>query len=221
VNLAQAEFIDWDRFLIMMQKYADLLAQNGWEQVRLVKAAALPGPNVEKMVVWDDTDQPEALAYHDDPGAPTGHTFLATARAFGIPFGIPFTHELAEQVGDPAVNLIAVSGKGNLVAYENCDAVEDAQFAFKIADYPVSDFVLRGYFDPHKKTGPYDYGRHVQAPFQVLPGGYLSLFDPRLGQWTTLHGSLDDERAFHAGMHRYKRAWKRLARRPREPAVAA
>lgn len=216
VNLSTDPFPDWAAFLAAAQQYADLAAAAGYPACRLVTAAALPPPGAECLVVWDDTDQAAALAYHDEEhGAPLGHTFRRTAAEAGIPFGVPFTHELVEQLADPACNLVAISGKGNLVAYEVADAVEDPQFALTVAGYACSDFVLPTYWDPNGR-GPYDHGGHVVEPFEVLPGGYLSVLNPAAGEWTTLQGSMADQVRWHAGMHCYRRAARRHGRPPRQ-----
>lgn len=221
VNLAAAPAtLDWGRFLAASQKYADLLAQAGYEQVKLVNADAIPGLGIEKLVVWSDTDAPGALAYHEEDGpAPTGHTFIRTASRDGVPFGVPWGHEMAEQIANPACNKVCISGKGNLVAYEIADACEDQQFGFVIDGFLFSDFVLPSYWNP-RAAGPYDYTGKVSEPFEVLAGGYLSILDPANGVWGTLHGSMEDERAFHAGNHRYTRSWKRHTRRQGETVTA-
>lgn len=196
VNQSKKPFPDFANFVAAAQGYADKVSAAGWPACHLTALDVMPAPGFERIVVWDDVDQPGVLAYHDDlAGAPIGHTFRHTSEAAGVPFGIAFGHELAEQLGDPFINLLALSGKGNLVAYENVDPVEDARYGFKIGAYLFPDFVLPSYFDPANRVGPYDFQGVVKVPFQVMAGGYLGMLDSRTGRWGTLEGEREVNRS--------------------------
>ena len=74
--------------------------------------------------------------------------------------------------------------------YEVCDAVEGHAWAYEIDGVRVSDFVLPSYF-AGAAPGPYDFGGHLQAGCPALmPGGYIGEYDPALGTWRQVLGSL-------------------------------
>jgi len=88
---------------------------------------------------------------------------------------------------DPAINL-AAAGPGNaFYAYETADAVEEVEFT--IDGVAMSDFVYPAWFEAFRKAGSaqFDYAKRVKRPFQILPGGYMSVF--KNGKWTQVFGS--------------------------------
>ena len=70
----------------------------------------------------------------------------------------------------------------------NCDPVEDDQYGYAIGSIRVSDFVTPNYFIPGS-TGPWDFGKHLTAPLQIITGGYLAVFNVNSGSgWTQIFG---------------------------------
>ncbi|MFI5388063.1 MAG: hypothetical protein ACHQ50_18305, partial [Fimbriimonadales bacterium] len=53
----------------------------------------------------------------------------------------------------------------------------------------------------------FDHGRVVNAPFQILPGGYQSVF--KNGVWTQSFGSAEKEQAFAREDRRGQRSEQR------------
>ncbi len=84
---------------------------------------------------------------------------------------------------DPAINLTAFvqnsETTGRLYAYEVADACEADAYGYSIDGTLVSDFVYPAWFEDFRPEGSaqFDYGNRVTRPFEVLPGGYIGVFD--------------------------------------------
>lgn len=144
------------------------------------------------LIVFDNSDQAGALGYHDvtPDDQPLGKVFVKDDLDAGLQWSVTMSHELLEILGDPLINLTAMVQKtarsGKVYAYENCDAVEDDSFGYKIDEILVSDFVLPSWFVPGS-PGPWDFQKKLSAPLQLLPGGYISVlsFSSKKG-WTQI-----------------------------------
>jgi len=70
---------------------------------------------------------------------------------------------------------------------EACDAVEADRYGYDIpvgdATVTVSDFVTRQWWNAGDPA-PYDYMRHLTAPLQLLPGGYIGEWNATTQKWT-------------------------------------
>lgn len=152
--------------------------------------AAMPG--AWQVAILDDADQAGILGYHDTSksGAPMGKIFAKTDKDVGEPWSVTASHELCELLGDPCINLTVLrEEKGLLVAYENADAPESTSYAYQIDGMWVSDFVFPSWFEPFWKRGEtrFDQGGHIKEPFELLPGGYIGVYDVRGGSgWQQL-----------------------------------
>ena len=145
------------------------------------------------LVVLDYSDMSGALGYHDmtPAGLPLGKIFAGTDKQYGSSWTVTASHELLEMLGDPDINLTAMSMTdfqvdqnvvGRLYAYEVCDACEADKFGYKINGTVVSDFVYPSWFESFRKKGAqFDYGKRITAPFQLLSGGYIGVFDVTAG----------------------------------------
>ncbi|BAW09295.1 hypothetical protein NS14008_28300 [Nocardia seriolae] len=148
-----------------------------------------PPPGAWWVVIADDSDQAGALGYHDltSEGLPMGKVFARSDINAGLQWSVTASHELLEMLGDPDINLAAYvfSGAttGRMYAYEVADACEADQYAYPIDGVLVSDFVFPAWFENFRKPGStqFDYGKHITKPFQLLPGGYIGVFDIRGG----------------------------------------
>ncbi len=141
-------------------------------------------------LVWlDDSDQADALAYHDvtDEGLPLSKVFVKTIVADNASLSVAATHELCEMAVDPTINLAAQDQRGTFWAYECADPVEDERYGYKIGDVLVSDFVLPAWFGYKSSKGPFDFRNHCTDAFQILAQGYAQEF----GQsgWSQVNGS--------------------------------
>jgi len=134
--------------------------------------------------ILDDSDVAGALGYHDvtAAGLPLGKVFAKTDQKYGLSWTVTASHEILEMVLDPECVRAAQTGAQQFVAFEMCDPCEADKFGYLIDGIMVSDFVLPNYFTPGD-PGPYDFGQHITAPLQLLPGGYIGMWTPSSG-WT-------------------------------------
>ncbi|MGW5223584.1 hypothetical protein [Nocardia niigatensis] len=154
-----------------------------------VATGAQPPAGAWWLVVSDDSDQAGALGYHDltDEGLPMGKVFARSDINAGLQWTVTASHELLEMLGDPDINLAACvfsnATTGRIYAYEVADACEADQYGYDINGILVSDFVFPAWFENFRKAGStqFDYGKHITAPFQLLPGGYIGVFDINSG----------------------------------------
>jgi hypothetical protein len=155
-----------------------------------------PGPGMWQVLVVDDSDQAGALGYHDltDEGLPLSHVFARTDIQNHLSWSVTVSHELLEMLVDPDINLTAFvqmsDTVGVLYAYEVCDACEDDIFAYPINGVKVSDFVYPTWFESFRKSNStkFNYTGKITAPFQLLSGGYIGVFQVGSSQtgWTQL-----------------------------------
>ncbi len=112
---------------------------------------------------------------------------------YGDAWSLSASHELIEMLVDPSASRlvagpelkasgnIIVENQGKRVEYllEACDPSQDQKFAYLIEEVIVSDFFTPNYHDPAKSAGTkYSFTGAITQPRQVLPGGYISWFDP-------------------------------------------
>jgi hypothetical protein len=167
------------------------------------------------VVFLDDSDQADALAYHDltNEGLPISKVFVKTIQADKASLSVGATHEICEMAVDPWLNSAYQDQQGVFWAGEVCDPVEDDQYGYTITGVLVSDFVTPNWFGHEHATGDIDLQRHATAAFEVLSGGYAQKFDPQKG-WQQVTGSkaMHSVRGSHApkGSRRERRArqWK-------------
>ncbi|HWZ90921.1 MAG TPA: hypothetical protein VNW92_18800, partial [Polyangiaceae bacterium] len=71
--------------------------------------AQTPSPGSWWLVFLDDSDQANALAYHDvtDQGLPIAKVFVRTLLADSAIISVGATHEICEMAVDPTINLSA------------------------------------------------------------------------------------------------------------------
>jgi hypothetical protein len=109
----------------------------------------------------------------------------------GGDWSVTASHELLEMLVDPfggrmvTAPSIDPAANGRMVHYlvEVGDPVETQ--VYTLDGVMVSDFVLEDFYrrqQPPSGTG-YDDRGNVTAPLQVLPGGYISWYDPADRKW--------------------------------------
>jgi hypothetical protein len=150
--------------------------------------------------LWDKTDVPNALGYHDRnfKGIPYGFVFEELSKQIGESWTVTLSHEALELILDPEVNLLVAGPhpkpSENMRTvfhwYEACDAVQ-AQ-TYKIDEVEVSNFILPLYFtESDEYVGRNDFlgmqfkSNETLKSFSVSPGGYVGFFDPQLGDMDT------------------------------------
>jgi len=183
-------------YALQMQVNRDFAPSWGIDaNILLVARGYAPPPNHWWLVILNDADQANALGYHQltAQGLPLAKVFARTVKNYGLHWSVTASHELLEMLGDPSVNLSVLrqqtATSGTLYAYENCDPCESEQFAYPINNILVSDFVYPTWFQAFRTPGSiaFDYMKKIQAPFQLLPGGYIPIFQIYQGSgWTQM-----------------------------------
>jgi hypothetical protein len=179
-----------------------------------VPSNQMPGAGTWWVVFLDNSDQANALAYHDltDEGLPISKVFVQTILDDNASVSVGATHEICEMAVDPWLNSAYQDPQGVFWAGEICDPVEDDQYGYEIGGILVTDFVTPNWFAHQHAQGNIDFKGHSRAAFEILTGGYAQKFDPQQG-WQQVTGSkARHSRRAHAalGSRRERRArqWK-------------
>jgi hypothetical protein len=164
-------------------------------ELSFVPSTAQPPAGLWWLSILDNSDQAGALGYHDvtADGLPLGKVFAATDQQYGNNWTVTASHELLELLADPEINLTVFvqpdNSSGRLYAYEVCDACEADTLGYSIDGTVVSDFVFPAWFESSRQPNStqFDFANQITAPLQLLPGGYIGIFDITTGQgWTQL-----------------------------------
>jgi hypothetical protein len=172
------------------------------------------------LVFLNDSDQANALAYHDltNEGLPISKVFVRTILADHSSLSVGASHEICEMAVDPWLNSAYQDTHGVFWAGEVCDPVEADQYGYQIGGILVTDFVTPNWFaHPHAQP-KIDFQGKAHAPFEILSEGYAQKFDPSHG-WVQVNGqTVAKTRAVKAqrGSRRERRArqpmqWMRSA----------
>jgi hypothetical protein len=205
--------IDLGTLIPALQAYVSQHVAPVWgTNAQLVKSTGFV-PGAWSLVFLDDADQAGALAYHDltPDGLPQSKVFVRTLLAAGETVSGAASHELVEMLVDPGLNLLSLGPDGtSTYAYESADPVEELHFA--VNGFPMSDFVYPSYFEAYHAPSSvlFDHLGCVRRPFEILPGGYQSVFKD--GQWTEFFGSTVKRDAFVREDRRGHRSEQRAAR---------
>ena len=185
-----------ERLVATLQKFVDELFVPVWgTPARLVQTRGFE-KGAWALALLDSADVANALGYHDltPDGLPLSKVFVRTTLDAGQKVSVTASHELAEMLVDPAINLAATGPRGTFYAYESADAVEELEFP--LDGMAVTDFVYPSWFEAFHKPGTtqFDHLARVHRPFQILPGGYMPVY--RNGRWTQIFGSRAKARRF-------------------------
>ena len=186
----------------------------GPAQFAFVDQGTTPPAGSWWVVFLDDSDQAQALAYHDltDQGLPISKVFVKTILADNASVSVGATHEICEMAVDPWLNSAYQDLQGIFWAGEICDPVEDPQYAYETGGVLVTDFVTPNWFGHKNAQGDVDYRKQAQTPFQVLTGGYAQKWDPQQGwqQITGMKAQRSRRAQAQVGSRRERRAreWK-------------
>jgi hypothetical protein len=210
--------IDFDTLIKAMQVYVDKHVVPVWDtHAKLTKSDNFV-KGAWAMAFLDDTDQADFLGYHDltPDGLPLSKVFVRTILRDKASVSVVASHELVEMLVDPAINLMTTgpdlqtsyahesadrsvilyesADEQTFYAYESADPVEDE--TFKVNGVDMSDFVYPAYFEKfHKpRSVKFDHLDLLERPFQILPGGYQTIF--RNGRWSNLFASTQKQRRF-------------------------
>jgi hypothetical protein len=174
-----------------------------------------PGPGSWWLVFLDNSDQADALAYHDltTDGMPISKVFVKTLQADNASLSVGATHELCEMAVDPWLNSAYQDTQGTFWAGEVCDPVEADQYGYNIGNVLVTDFASPNWFAHKYSQSSFDFKGFVKSQFEVLTGGYAQTFDPQRG-WQQITGSkaLSRQHVAHAAegsrRERRSRGWR-------------
>jgi hypothetical protein len=172
-----------------LQKYVDERFAPIWGVPATLASASAIKKGTWGLVFLDDADQADALGYHDltPQGLPLGKVFVRTTISSKNLVSVTASHELAEMLADPAIDLAAEAPDGTFYAYEVADPVEDE--TFQVAGIPLSNFAYPSWFEGFRKprSDKFDEVGTCKKPFEIRPGGYMSIF--KNGEWTEIFGS--------------------------------
>jgi hypothetical protein len=164
-------------------------------ELSIVPKSSQPPAGSWWLVLLDDSDQANALGYHDltSEGLPIGKVFAASDLKAGTSWTVTASHELLEMLGDPNINLTVFvqnsNTAGTLYAYEVCDACEDDSFGYTIDNILLSDFVYPAWFESFRTEGSTQFDRmnKIKTPFGLLSGGYIGVFNVSSGSGWQQH----------------------------------
>ncbi len=177
-------------------------------QLTFVPKGTQPPAGSWWLVLLDDSDQANALGYHDltTESLPIGKVFVASDLKAGTSWTVTASHELLEMLGDPNINLTVfvqnTNTAGTLYAYEVCDACEDDSLGYQIDNILLSDFVYPAWFESFRPEGStqFDRGNKIKTPLQLLAGGYIGTFNVNSGSgWTQTTAEKRPNSALHRG----------------------
>jgi hypothetical protein len=152
-----------------------------WAVIADVIAGGIPSATDWIITILDNSDQDGALGYHDNSQVPAGRVFAHTDQLYGLKWSVTLSHEILELLADPFLLNTAQIRKATFVALEVCDPCEADEAGYEIDGVSVSDFVLPAWFG---SPGPrMDFAGHITRSFDLMPGGYVSLWTPLKG-WT-------------------------------------
>lgn len=202
-----------DELVTALQAYVDEFLSPAWgvHAQLTIREGTIPDGSWP-LLFANDSDQAQALGYHELVGQrPTGFVFVATSATAGISVAETASHELAELLLDPGANLAARSPRGRWVAREICDPVQGETIT--VNGLQMADFVLPSWYGAG--GAPFDAQSVCHQAWEVLPGGYVPVWDEGSGEWTPVFASREGQ-AMYA-----KRGGgeplKRIARRSRSP----
>jgi hypothetical protein len=219
-NATVALGVDFNALVAALQKYVDSHFAPVWGTPAKVVRSDDFVAGAWAMAFLDNADVQNALGYHDltPDGLPLSKVFVQTTTQAGQKVSVTASHELAEMLVDPAINLCSTSPKGLFYAYETADAVEEEEFP--VEGIAMSDFVYPAWFEGFHRPGStrFDHLNKVGKPFEILKGGYMSVF--KNGEWTQIFGSTAKKKRFsqedrrgHRSEYRVNPRFRRSTRR--------
>lgn len=217
-NAAQTPLgFDLSAFVPALQEYVDAHLAPVWGTPARLRLGIGPEPGAWPFGFWDTADAVGALAYHDFTvdGLPLAKTFVKTIRDYGASVTVAASHELAEILVDPAINLVYAPVFDRalpVTAGESADPVEADRCGFKVQGFLMSDFIYPAWFEDFHKAGsvPFDHTGYCTRPFQILPDGYAIVLEG--GEWKQIFGSREKAATFAREDRRGHRSEARLRR---------
>lgn len=165
----------------------------------------------------DVCDDPGALGYHEDAAfdrhstgpkkasgrssrglragtlTPLSKIGVKTSREDGVDPAEVASHEMLEMTVDPnvvsTVRSVVNPAKKQKVIVEVGDPVQEC--GYKRGNVTVADFALPAWFGYPQKVNPtqMSFRSSVKEPFELAPGGYISVAPEGTEDWTQIFGS--------------------------------
>jgi hypothetical protein len=211
--------VDFDRLIAALQKFLDRHFVPVWATPAKVVKAAAPRSGTWTLLFTDDQDSAKHdgwLGLHHLEGNPIAKVFVGPVQDHGEKVSVAASHEIAEMLVDPGINLWAIGPKGRLYAYEVCDAVEEEEF--RVAGIPMCNFVYPAYFELFRapRSTQFDHRKKLHHPFQILPRGYATVLEDGIkvdipgssakGKHFKKENRLDHRSEYRAAVHTKKPA---------------
>lgn len=190
-----------------------------WGRAAQLVAAEVYDQTKESVILMDDTDQADALGYHElvqGSEVPVGFVFVKTAQDNGTPWTSVFSHEVLEQLEDPFADRAKIGSWGQrnaAIADEVCDAVEND--GYQVDGVSLSNFVMPAWFDSTAKQGTQvDFLGVLNSPCTLRPGGFISV-TYNLRAWKEVVASAGRKNAYRTcpKVAMYSRKSRRAARK--------
>ncbi len=176
--------VNFNKLIRALQKYVDRHFAPAWgTPARLVKGTRLRSgawtlgffdAAKDATPFLDKKKMGKAFGRHrlGTNGLPLAVICVLPTRENGEEVSLVASHELAEMLVDPFINLWAAGPRKTFHAYETCDVCE--QESFEIDGIAMSDFVYPAWFEEFRKPGStkFDHLNKIHRPFQILKGGY-------------------------------------------------
>jgi hypothetical protein len=149
-------------------------------------------------VIDDNSQVPDALAYHDEEADKVmaytmskvildnkGVVLYDDANPQNDTISAAFSHEMCEAFIDRFCNYWILGPQtpyGMFFCLEVSDPVQSASYTIEVDGYKVSvsDFIFPSWSNPMfqaKTNMPLDYCNKLTQPFSMLPGGYMTITD--------------------------------------------
>jgi hypothetical protein len=170
--------VDFDRLVAALQKYVDEHFAPVWGIRANIEKAKAPRSGTWTLLFTDNQDSADHagwLGLHHLEGNPIAKVFVKPVKDHGEKVSVAASHEIAEMLADPAINLWAHGPEGLMYAYEVCDAVEEE--TFDIDGIAMCNFVYPAYFElfRERKSTRFDHMKKLKHPFQISLRGYATV----------------------------------------------
>jgi hypothetical protein len=186
--------VDFDRLIAALQKFVDEHFAPVWGIRANLKKAKSPRRGKWTLLFTDDQDSADHagwLGLHHLEGNPIAKVFVKPVKDNHEEVSGAASHEIAEMLADPGINLWATGPEGVSYAYEVCDAVEEETFS--IDGIAMCDFVYPAYFELFREpeSVQFDHKKKLKRPFEISPRGYATVL--KNGKKVDITGSDDDK----------------------------
>lgn len=156
-----------------------------WGLSTVSVARKTPGTTDWQLIFLDNSDQAEALGYHEDlaNGLPVMKVFVKSCRQDGVSESACASHELAESLADAFLARAEVNA-GRAWACEIGDPAQS--LTYEVEGVVVQDFVTPQWFGaPATPGSKLCHTGEIKKPFEVPRGGYAQ-YTTDLRSWHSI-----------------------------------